>query len=103
MIRHLVALKFAETTSAAERQSIMDELAALKPRIDGFLDFQVRRNVSPETPVVRGFLDMFWVDFADETARDAYLEDPEHKKAGARLVAALEGGVDGLFVYDFEV
>lgn len=102
MIRHLVTLKFAATTTEEERQSIMDDLAALQPRIDGFLDFQVRRNISPETPVVRGFLDMFWVDFADEAARDAYLEDSEHKKAGARLVASLEGGVDGLFVYDFE-
>ena len=103
MIRHLVTLKFAESTSDAERQAIMEQLAALQPRIEGFLDFQVRRNVSPETPVVRGFLDMFWVDFADEAARDAYLVDSEHKKAGARLVSALEGGVDGLFVYDFEV
>ena len=102
MIRHLVALKFAASTSDAERQAIMADLEALKPRIDGFLDFQVRRNISPETPVVRGFLDMFWCDFRDEAARDAYLVDTEHKKAGARLVAALEGGADGLFVYDFE-
>src|SRR6056297_2382768 len=102
MIRHLVTLRFAATTPDAERQAIMDQLAALEPRIDGFLDFQVRRNISPETPVVRGFLDMFWIDFATEAARDAYLVHPEHKKAGARLVAALEGGVDGLFVYDFE-
>ena len=32
-----------------------------------------------------------------------YHDDPEHKLLGARLVAAAEGGVDGLLVVDFEV
>jgi hypothetical protein len=53
--------------------------------------------------VVRGLHDLFWFDFRDEAARDAYLADPAHKKAGARLVAACEGGRDGITVLDFEV
>ncbi len=37
------------------------------------------------------------------TDRDAYLAHPDHGRAGARLVAALQGGTDGLFVLDFEM
>ena len=43
------------------------------------------------------------MDLADAAARDRYLVDPAHKAAGARLVAALEGGRDGLIVFDLEV
>lgn len=43
------------------------------------------------------------MDFPDAAARDAYLVDPAHKEAGDRLVAALEGGVAGLLVFDIEV
>ena len=43
------------------------------------------------------------MDLADAAARDRYLVDPAHKAAGARLVAALEGGATGLVVFDLEV
>ena len=43
------------------------------------------------------------MDFSDAAARDAYLIHPDHKAAGAKLVAALEGGRDGLMVFDIEV
>jgi hypothetical protein len=59
-------------------------------------------NVSPE-PFARGFTHGFTIDFRDAAARDAYLAHPDHGRAGARLVAALEGGTDGLFVLDFEM
>ena len=36
-------------------------------------------------------------------ARNAYLADPAHARAGARLVAALEDGLAGLVVVDLEV
>ena len=103
MIRHIVAMRYREDTLQEVRDQLMADLKALDAHIDGIQDFQVRRNISPEAPVVRGFLDLFWIDFADVAARDAYLDDPAHKAAGARLVAALEGGADGLFVYDFEL
>jgi hypothetical protein len=43
------------------------------------------------------------MDFVDEAARDTYLDHPDHKAAGARLVGALEGGRDGLIVFDMAV
>lgn len=101
MIRHLVALKFPESTSEAAKAALMQDLAGLSDRIDGILDFQVRANVSVEDAMVRGFRDLFWFDFRDEGVRDAYLVDPVHQAIGARIVAELEGGADGVFVFDF--
>jgi hypothetical protein len=101
MIRHLVALRFRAGTPEADKAALMRDLAGLSGRIDGILDFQVRANVSVEDAMVRGFRDLFWFDFRDEATRDAYLADPEHRAIGARLVAALEGGADGVFVCDF--
>ena len=103
MIRHFVALRFKDGTPDATRQGLMDDLFALSGRIEGVLDFQVRKNISPEKPVVRGFLDVFWFDFRDTSVRDAYLEDDVHKSIGARLVAETEGGPDGVFVADYKV
>ena len=102
MIRHLVGLRFREGTSKAVKQGLMDELASLENRIDGIIDFQARPNISVEDPMVRGFRDLFWFDFRDEAVRDTYLEDRQHQAIGARLVAELEGGANGVFVFDFE-
>jgi hypothetical protein len=101
MIRHLVALKFKTGTEEAVKAALYRDLERLKARVDGILDFQVRENVSVEDPLVRGFRDLFWFDFRDETVRDAYLVDEVHKAIGARIVAELEGGADGVFVFDF--
>ena len=103
MIRHLVALRFRDDVPEATRAALMDELEGLSARIDGIVDFQVRQNVSVEDPLVRGFRNLFWFDFRDTAVRDAYLADEVHRAIGGRIVAALEGGADGVFVADFEL
>lgn len=102
MIRHLVALRFKPGTPQATKQALYDDLARLRDRIDGILDFQSRGNVSVEDPLVRDFRDLFWFDFRDEGVRDAYLVDAGHQAIGARIVAETAGGADGVFVFDFE-
>ena len=101
MIRHLVALRFRSGTTEATKERLYADLAGLAPRIDGIVDFQARANISVEDPLVRGYRDLFWFDFRDVAVRDAYLADAEHQAIGARLVAELEGGADGVFVFDF--
>ena len=75
-------------------------LAALRGHLEGMEDFRSFANISPETAVVQGFRDLFWCDFRDDLARDAYLADPAHQAIGARLVAAAEGGLAGILVMD---
>lgn len=100
MIRHLVLLRFRPEVTATEKAALMTELEALRGHLPGILSFTPLANVSPEHPVVHGFVDGFAIDLVDEAARDAYLVDPGHQSAGARLTAACEGGAAGIVVFD---
>jgi hypothetical protein len=103
MIRHLVHLRFRDDVDTSQKQALYDRLAGLVSRIDGVEAFHHRENVSVETPLVRGFLDMFWFDFRDAAVRDTYLVDEDHQAIGADIVSCLEGGADGVFVCDIEL
>jgi hypothetical protein len=102
MIRHCVFVKFRSDVDADERAAIYAGLGTLVGQIEGLLSFDCGPNISPEGRS-QGFNDGFIMDFADEAARDRYLPHPAHKAAGSRLVAALEGGRDGLVVFDIEL
>ena len=102
MIRHCVFVKFRADVSPEQKADIYAGLNALVGQIDGLLSADFGPNISPEGQN-KGFEDGFIMDLADDAARDRYLVDPAHKAAGAKLVAALEGGVAGLMVFDLEV
>ena len=102
MIRHIVLCRFRADVSESEIAEIWAGLEALKDVIPGMIAASFGANVSPEG-LARGYGHAFTMDFENETVRDAYLEHPAHKAAGARLVGALDGGVDGLCVLDFGV
>ncbi|KFL31609.1 stress responsive protein [Devosia riboflavina] len=102
MIRHCVLVRFRPEVTQQDRTAIYAELESLREVVPGFLAMSAGPNVSPEG-VHQGFVDGFTMDFIDEAARDAYLIHPDHKAAGAKLVASLEGGRDGLIVFDMVV
>lgn len=101
-IRHIVLCRFKASVAEVERQAIFDELAALRGHLHGITAMSLGANVSPEG-LGQGFAHGFSIDFVDAAARDAYLADEAHGRAGARLVGALEGGIAGLVVFDIEV
>ena len=103
MIRHMVAVRFPAGLSRSDRDRHFQRLDALRGHLSGIADFRTFRNISPETAIVRGFDDLFWFDFADAAARDAYLADPAHQAAGAALVAALQRGIEDLLVIDIDL
>ena len=102
MIRHCVFVKFRPEITTAQRAEIYAGLDALVGTIEGLLAADFGPNISPEGQN-KGFNDGFIMDLADAAARDRYLADPAHKAAGAKLVAALEGGREGLMVFDLEI
>jgi hypothetical protein len=102
MIRHCVFVKFRNDVGTGERKAIQADLEALRQVIDGMDTVKFSANSSPE-PFARGFTHGFTIDFRDAAARDAYLVHEAHQRAGARLVAALEGGTDGLMVFDLDI
>ncbi|TIT52172.1 MAG: Dabb family protein [Mesorhizobium sp.] len=99
MIRHCVFARFRTDVSPTERTAIHADLEALRQVIEGMETVYFSANASPE-PFARGFTHGFTIDAA---ARDAYLVHEAHQRAGARLVSALEGGTDGLMVFDLDL
>lgn len=102
MIRHCVFVRFRPEVSHEEKAALYAELESLREVVPGFLGMSFGPNLSPEG-LHQGFADGFTMDFADEHARDAYLVHPAHQAAGTKLVAALEGGLEGLIVFDIAV
>lgn len=96
-------MKYADSVPQQARDALMHDLAGLRTEIDGMEDFRTGRNISPEVPFVRGLTDMFWIDFRDVQARDAYLANDTHKAIGSRIMASLDGGAAGIFVCDLEL
>ncbi|MVA34848.1 Dabb family protein [Agrobacterium vitis] len=101
MIYHCVFLRFKSAVSDAEKQSIYDAVAALKEVVPGMLDVRAGPNVSPEG-LNGGFVDGFIVRFEDATVRDYYLKHPDHIAVGDRIIAATDGGLSGILVFDLE-
>lgn len=102
MILHCVFMKMPATASSADILKLYGAVAALKSFVPGMVDFKAGPNASPEG-LGHGFEHGFVVTFTDAAARDAYLVHPEHVKVGDKIVAAAEGGLEGILVYDFEV
>jgi hypothetical protein len=99
MIRHVVLCRFRKDADVA---AVFAAIAGLKDRIPGILAISCGRDNSPEG-LQKGFTHGFTVDFTDAAARDAYLPHPDHQAAGKMVVDALDGGLDGLAVIDWEM
>jgi hypothetical protein len=103
MIRHCVFIKFKSEISDTEKQTLYSELEALGAILPGIVKFDAMANSSPEIGMDKGFSDGFIIDFDTPKSRNIYLEAPEHKAVGAKLVAASQGGAEGILVYDMEI
>ena len=102
MIRHVVLFKRAKGIDAAALANVFSALKDLQHKIDGIKSISTGFDCSPEG-LQRGYTHGFTVDFVDAAARDAYLPHPAHQKVGAMIVAATEGGIDGIVVLDWEM
>ncbi len=101
-IRHIVAFKFKPSITHEQRMEMFARLDGLQGHLPGMLNCTYGRSVSPEN-LEHGFTYAAVMDFVDAVARDAYLDDAEHKRIGTDIVAALEGGTAGLVVCDIEI
>jgi hypothetical protein len=99
MIRHAVLCRFRPDADVA---AVFAAITDLQHKIPGIMAVTCGRDTSPEG-LQKGFTHGFTVDFVDAAARDNYLPHPAHQVAGKMVVAALDGGLDGLAVVDWEV
>ncbi len=99
MIRHIVLVRFRPEVPEAEIAAIFADLAAIRAKLPVVIDIRSGRSESPEQ-IERGYMHGFTVDFTDWAALAAYQDHPDHRRVGAALVAAAEGGIDGILVFD---
>jgi hypothetical protein len=102
MIRHVVLANLRSDLSAADIDTLSTAIRTMETEIPGIVAVAIGANNSPEG-LDRGHSHGFTVDFVDAAARDAYLPHPDHVKVGKQLVAATQGGVEGILVLDFEI
>ena len=96
--RARVLFKFKDGTTDAQVKQVVDAFRDLKKKIDVIQDFEYGTDVSTEGRA-QGFTHCFFVTFADDKGRDAYLPHPAHKEFGA-LVGPL---LDKVLVVDYWV
>ncbi len=99
MIRHVVLCRFRQNADVA---AVFAAIAGLQHKIPGILAVTCGKDNSPEG-LQKGFTHGFTVDFVDAAARDDYLPHPAHQLVGKMVVDALDGGLSGLTVLDWEV
>ena len=103
MLKHCVFIRFKEEVNTRQRDDLYQAIHNLQNHLSGWLGFVAGANVTVEAGMDKGFNGGFIIDLADAESRDTYLADEQHKQVGKKLVAAAEGGIDGILVFDMEV
>ncbi len=98
LLRHVVLFSFKEEATPQEIKQVEEAFAALPGQIPEITDFEWGTNVSPEG-LADGFTHCFFVTFANEAGRDAYLPHPAHKAFGQ----VLRPHLDKVLVVDYLV
>ena len=101
-VKHAVLLRFKSEVTSQQAQQLLAEVGGLKDKIPGIVDFSGGAYSSPEG-MNKGFTHGFVMTFADEASRDAYLPHPEHEVVKDKILAALDGGLDGVVAVDWLV
>jgi len=99
MIRHTVLLRPLARTTESELTGLMDEIAELENKHDGFIRFEHGKNKTPEDRDHR-YSYGFTATFKDWASLAAYQADPEHQATGRKIVLACESDAEGILVFD---
>jgi hypothetical protein len=97
-VKHIALMKFKEETGEEQITQLFDELLDVTENIPGIEDYVAGSHSSPET-LNQGYTHGLIMTFADETARDGFLQHPEHE----RVKALMMPHVDSMVVFDFDV
>ena len=96
LLRHVVLFKFKDSATPEQIKQVEDAFRALPSKIDLIKGYEWGTNVSPEN-LSQGYTHCFFLTFASDKDRDAYLVHPAHKDFGKLLGPSL----DKVLVVDF--
>ncbi len=94
MIEHLVVIRWKDATPQARRLGILEQLAALRDKLPGIVEYRVGENFSERS---QGYHAAITSTFADEASLAAYGSHPLHQQVAGQLKDA----ADSLIVLDF--
>ncbi len=77
-LRHVVLFKFKDNATSEDIQKVANAFVALKKKISLIKSLEWGTNNSPEK-LNQGLTHAFFVTFASEKDRDAYLVHPDHE------------------------
>ncbi len=100
-IKHVVLMKFKPSTASQKIREVFTELAGLRGKVAGLMDFTGGPYSSTEG-LNQGFTHGFVMTFADVASRDAYIPHPEHDHVKELILPELEGGVNGIIAFDWQ-
>jgi len=89
LLRHVVLIKFKDSSSAADIDKVVTAFAALPTKISEIKGFEWGTDVSPEGKA-EGLTHCFLLTFATAADRDAYLPHPAHQEFGALVVPHID-------------
>ena len=98
LLRHAVFFAFKEGITQVQIDSVQQAFSALPEQIAEIKDYEWGVNNSPEN-LNKGFTHAFFVTFASEADRAAYLPHPAHQA----FVAVLQPHLKDVFVVDYWV
>ncbi len=101
MIYHMALIRFRKELKAKDVEAAMQAIGALDKKIPGITGYKFGPYSSPEG-LNKGFNWGFCMTFTDAKARDVYLAHPEHDKVKEKVFPLLDGGLDGITVFDFQ-
>ena len=84
LLRHVVLFGFKPEATPEDVKKVEEAFAALPGKIPCIMGYEWGTNVSPEK-LDQGHTHCFFLTFANEKDRDAYLVHPEHKAFGKLL------------------
>jgi hypothetical protein len=99
MIKHCVLFRFRSDVREEAIDDIMTRFEQLVGTIPGVRKVYAGRNVSPEG-LDHGHRHGFVMEIENERLRDAYLIHPEHIAISEDLLPLLDGGIEGVTVFD---
>src|SRR3990167_2793279 len=105
MIRHTVLFKVKAGTPNQAIVSAVSDFLALKGKLPGLLSISGGKCHFHEQKSSNAFASIFThgfsMDFKDQAAYDAFLNDPVTHPAKDGIVSIAEGGYDGIVGFDF--
>ena len=102
MIRHVVLLQVSDAISHTQVDEVLERLEANAMATPGIIAFSGGEKLT-DSWMGQGFTHCYTIDFADETARDIYLDRLDQDETCWKLSDIMVGGLGGILSINLDI